>query len=249
MKPQFTVKRIVLCCIAFAAGLMTLLALCLPLFQVNNDVIDLLIGYFPTKIDTVESGFSLLDFECNSPGVFKESVVAVGTVSWIQLVIAIETMTVSVVFLFIPNEKITYNTLLGHIIMCVMFIAAYMILGLVYANSYYEYFCIFENGTVKFTDEKASLGNTYLGNPLYTVRTNTLAYIGFTIGILLFITYLVCFIVLKNEPKKTVTMQKSDNLVLTNDVANALKQYKELLDASIITQEEFEKKKQEILNS
>ena len=45
------------------------------------------------------------------------------------------------------------------------------------------------------------------------------------------------------------TMQKSDNLVLTNDVANALKQYKELLDASIITQEEFEKKKQEILNS
>ena len=47
-----------------------------------------------------------------------------------------------------------------------------------------------------------------------------------------------------NELKKTNTTQGN----YKNDIVSELKQYKELLDLEIITQEEFDKKKKELLN-
>ena len=247
MKTKFAVRRIVLCCIAFAVGLMTLLTLCFPLFQVNDSILDSLISISHLDVNTFESGFTLLDMK-GSSAIYQESAVAVGILSWAQLAFAIGTMIISVVCLIVPNEKTAHFILFGQLTICIVCITVYMILGIAYINSYYEFFCVFEYGTVKFANTAERLGNTYLGNPLYAVRAQTFAYIGFIIGMLLLIVYIVCSIVLKDEKEKTMAMQKSDNLGLTNDVAKALKQYKELLDAGIITQEEFENKKLEILN-
>lgn len=47
---------------------------------------------------------------------------------------------------------------------------------------------------------------------------------------------------------KTQNIQKQSESVTAKDIADSLKQYKELLDDGIITQEEFEIKKSEILN-
>lgn len=247
METKFTVKRIVLCCIAFTMGLTTLLTLCLPLLQVKDSILESFIAYVHKDVRTFESGFTLLDLEGSST-IYKESAVAVGVVSWIQLVLSIETMIISVVLLCIPSEKIVNIVLSVQMAICIAFIASYMILGITYINSYYEYFCIFEDGTFTFTDKKYASGNTYKGTPLYTMQTQTLAYIGLIIGMILLIAYIVCSITLKGRNEKTSTMHKSDNSDLANNVAKALKQYKELLDSGIITQEEFEKKKHEILN-
>ncbi|MCI8413792.1 MAG: SHOCT domain-containing protein [Clostridia bacterium] len=247
MKTKFTVKRIVLCSITFAMGLMALLTLFLPLFQVHDSTLDSLISVSHLDVTTFESGFTLLDMK-GSSAIYKESAVAVGIFSWAQLALAIVTMLISVICLIVPNEKTVHFILSGQMAICIVFITVYMIFGIAYVNSYYEYFCVFKYGTFKFANTQERLGNTYLGNPLYAVRAQTFAYIGFIIGMLLLIVFLICSIVLKDETKKAMAMHKSDNLVPTNDMANALKQYKELLDNGIITQEEFEKKKREILN-
>lgn len=136
-----------------------------------------------------------------------------------------------------------------------------MILGAVLANHFYNCLIIFSDGSWGLFSSSSGYGRIY-----YTTTTTTLSYIGLIIGVLLFTAYVVCTLLLKedkafkvntdknantaNEEIRSIkprAEQKSDNITQAKDIADALKQYKELLDSGIITQAEFDEKKKWIL--
>ena len=102
-----------------------------------------------------------------------------------------------------------------------------------------------------------------LGFTITCLAFTFLAYLGFIFTLLLFVAFIVCDIVIKERsegsaapavrPLRSATQPvalspeeiRSEHL---KNVTDTLKQLKELLDAGILTQEEFDKKKKEVLD-
>ena len=226
---RFTIKRLIVGILACAVGLMTLLTLAIPFTRVSD-------------LNLAESGFSLLDFSFDDiKGADDWMGSVIGVLSLFQLLISLTTMVLSALSIFFFNENLRKRLLLGFTITCLAFTFLYMIIGIVAVSVYDTY---------------------YLGYSVY-FDTSTLAYLGFIFTLLLFVAFIVCDIVIKERsegsaapavrPLRSATQPvalspeeiRSEHL---KNVTDTLKQLKELLDAGILTQEEFDKKKKEVLD-
>jgi len=258
MKIQFTAKRLIIGCIVFTMGLMTLLCLCIPLLQVNDPMIDAISSSYP-DFKFYESGFTLLNFSSNA--IDEEMAIVCGLFSLLQLLLSLTTMIFSVVCIFVFDKKIADKIFRGFTIACFVFLVLYMIWGIIFSGALYKYLIIYKDGSWGLFD-------TAFGG-LYQTATSTLAFLGFIFGVLLFAAYIVCTIVLKDDMKlkifsgtklgatdkthevqdttATTAKQKSVDVSAARNVAEALKQYKELLDSGIITQDEFNEIRRKIL--
>lgn len=231
MKNNFTFKRLIVGLLAFAVGLMTLLCLAIPLIRMPPEYSEGLASSL-----TCETGFSLMDFNLNRlfASVAAEEylddggiVAAGGALSIIQLLLSIATMIIACLTVFFTKNKVRRGLNIGLTVGCLIFNLVYMIIGIVAVKMFEFYY------------------------PL-----ETLAYLGFIFTALLFIAFIVCEAVLKEHAISVqnkvlapvaATAVHTENLS-AKEAAEALKQYKELLDDGIITQQEFDKKKAEILN-
>ena len=83
-------------------------------------------------------------------------------------------------------------------------------------------------------------------NYIYTYSPGAFYYLIIAIFIIVIITLIVGVVVSKRTPEES---QASTSIVTTSNTSNAdeLKKFKELLDSGVITQEEFEAKKKQLL--
>lgn len=223
MKTNFTIKRLVSGIIVFTLGLMTLLTLCIPFTRVDA------LGFS-------ETGFSLFDFSFDEMrGASGAEASIIGILSIFQLLVSIATMVFAVVIVFFFSDGAAKKLTMGLSITCLVFTFLYMLIGIIACSIYTTYYVM------------------GVGFP-----TSTLAYLGFIFAALLFAAYVVCGIVMKEgtasdrsekteAASATPVPRNAERVTSAKDIAESLKQYKELLDSGIITQEEFDEKKNEIL--
>lgn len=238
MNNHFTVKRLIISWIVFMLGLLTLLTLLIPLFKVDDPMVNDLITQGFMDITTLESGFTLLDFDGND-GMHEIVAIICGVSSLLQILLSIHTMMFAVLCIFLFNNTTAKKIMRGLAISCLLFIVIYMIWGFIF-NYLYKYLWIFDDGRWGLFSYSNIL------KIAYETKTYTLAYIGLVVGIPLFVVYLVCDITLKE--KADIAQNEILNCdILDSNIIEILKKYKDLLDGGIITQEEFDKKKQTIL--
>lgn len=266
---QVSVKRVVLCSIVFLLSLLTLLALNLPVVEFEVDI-DEYIASSENIFDAIDrlvekemmlaatengvledTGFSLLE---NKNQVVDGDLLAVGNVLCIiQLTIAIFGMVFSIASVFIPSKGFAKKLLAVLIVINMLSLILYTLLG-------FKIEKLVSEGLPTAKKKCPS----YISNDLHifhdcTFSCTTLAFVALIIGVLLLEAYLICNILIKEEKPRKIqapgavaagasriaAVLKTDR---TATVVSALKQYKDLLDAGIITDEEFEAKKKELLN-
>ena len=254
MKTKFTKNRLIYGCIIFALALMTLLTLCIPLWSCPD-------------VKLSESGFTLLDYKSDSLDMADEFVGILATWFLLQLIFSVVAMVFSVLSVFFFEDKTVNKLFLGFAVTCLIFSLLYMLLGIIANRVEYRYLYVgwdSNNNSFYFgmTTSIWSDKNLYFD-------VITLAYISFIIEVLIFALYILCRCLIK-ENADDVVLQKIKNDVANSDivgiakpreqpreqsfndlgsskaVVEVLKQYKELLDSGIITQEEFDMEKQKI---
>lgn len=223
MKTKFTIKRLILGIIVFVLGLMTLLTLCMPF----------------TKVDALglsETGFSLFDFSFDEMrGASGAEASIIGILSIFQLLVSLATMVFAVITVIFFEDGAAKKLTMGLSIACLVFTFLYMLIGIIACSIYTTYYI----ASMEFP-------------------TSTIAYLGFIFAALLFTGYIVCGIFIKERTvsdktekveivSETPAARTAEHINSAKDIAESLKQYKELLDSGIITQEEFDEKKNEIL--
>ena len=171
-----------------------------------------------------ESGFNLLAFDSDIVGTFWEDdyVAIISIWPLLTLIIGVISFAFAFVTLFISNVSVANKMQKVFSILCVIAITLTMIDGIVFS--------------------------TVLGIE-WSYSFSTFSYIPLIIGVLVYLAYLIVpSIVCKNEvviegkTTKAVGSVKSQSSSI-----KLLKEYKELLDAGIISQEEFEEKKKTLL--
>lgn len=231
---QLTVKRIILGSIVFMLGLVTLLALNLPVIRISiNNILKL-----------TATGFSLIRFENQLTDGYL-SVVG-GVFCILQLIFGVCSMLFTAISVFCFSKSTAKCVFSVLAVMNMVFLFLYMLLGII---------------TVAVVEQEY-LADPYYSYNYYNISTLTL--VAFFIGIFLFAAYLTCNYFLKstsihisrtaniqNQTPKPATLNAGNSGMLEADraatIVATLKQYKELPDADIITYKEFEKKK-ELLN-
>lgn len=165
----------------------------------------------------VERGFTTLDF---SSGLLDDSLCGlVGTFSWIQLLASIMFLTVNMVAMFRFNRKTANKWALATIITCLILNVLYFIIGVSLV-----------------ADAEA-----------YT----TLSYVALILSILFTTAYFVCKKVIKEDAtfrkKSKESAEHKREVRQEADSVDLLVKYKKLLDEGVITQDEFDEKKKELL--
>lgn len=123
---DLTLRKLVICCIAFAMGLVTLCGLAAALVSQN---------YY--DISTVaDTGFSVMGFRTFfiEDGGFEWATTLMGVFAILQLVVAVAALVLSVLALFVFKGKTAYSICKSFIITCFCFLIWYMIEGIVYSS-------------------------------------------------------------------------------------------------------------------
>ena len=123
---DLTLRKLVICCIAFAMGLVTLCGLAAALVSQN---------YY--GISTVaDTGFSVMGFWTFfiEDGGFEWATTLMGVFAILQLVVAVAALVLSVLALFVFKGKTAYSICKSFIITCFCFLCWYMIEGIVYSS-------------------------------------------------------------------------------------------------------------------
>lgn len=123
---DLTLRKLVICCIAFAMGLVTLCGLAAALVSQN---------YY--GISTVaDTGFSVMGFRTFfiEDGGFEWATTLMGVFAILQLVVAVAALVLSVLALFVFKGKTAYSICKSFIITCFCFLCWYMIEGIVYSS-------------------------------------------------------------------------------------------------------------------
>lgn len=189
----------------------------------------LCIPLIKTKVaDAYDSGFNLLDFSSNV-GIDSEVEYLFGALAIVQLILSCITVVISVLAIFFLDYKTAKRIFLGFGICCYIMIFVYAVEGIAY-----------------------SLGNNFsdfVNGEWVEIRYTTFSYVGFIIGTVLFTALLCCHILIPADTKAADgTDETAIKINRANAAGGALKLYKELMDDGAITQEEFDKKKEELLN-
>lgn len=123
---DLTLRKLVICCIAFAMGLVTLCGLAAALVSQNYYGIS-------TFADT---GFSVMGFWTFfiEDGGFEWATTLMGVFAILQLVVAVATLVLSVLALLVFKGKTAYGICKSFIITCFCFLIWYMIEGIVYSS-------------------------------------------------------------------------------------------------------------------
>lgn len=123
---DLTLRKLVICCIAFAMGLVTLCGLAAALVSQN---------YY--GISTVaDTGFSVMGFRTFfiEDGGFEWATTLMGVFAILQLVVAVAALVLSVLALLVFKGKTAYGICKSFIITCFCFLIWYMIEGIVYSS-------------------------------------------------------------------------------------------------------------------
>ena len=123
---DLTLRKLVICCIAFAMGLVTLCGLDAALVSQNYYGIS-------TFADT---GFSVMGFRTFfiEDGGFEWATTLMGVFAILQLVVAVAALVLSVLALLVFKGKTAYGICKSFIITCFCFLIWYMIEGIVYSS-------------------------------------------------------------------------------------------------------------------
>ena len=213
--------------IVAALALMSLLTLCFSLIKVD-------LPYYPS-----ENGFDMLSFESDYiSGDYKWGATMLGVCSVLELVFACIAICLSIFNFVKTKESKAINT--GIVGGAIAVAVLYLVEGIVF---------------------KAVLGSTVSGLKEYL---STVAFVPMIIiGVFVVAYFLVAPIVgasslgnenVENGEAIVVKKEKVSSVVRSNQQTveaqsiENLKKYKDLLDMGVITQEEFEAKKKELLN-
>ncbi len=238
---SITIKKLFLSLLTIAIGITTLCALNLPIFTANN---------------VSECGFSLLDFNMREEDYIlnKWLTIIMGISANLQLLIGLATIIIPIVCFFILPERQSISASKIPIILCVIMNVIYSVEGILYSITLKKFF-------------------TELKYELYTS-----AYIGLIIIVLFLIFYIIFYYTIKDnkvinmntlkklfsnnelaianyQPSNTgsakilpKTNSTTDKIKQFDKMAELLNGYKVMVDNNIITQEEFEQKKKDLLD-
>ncbi len=186
-----------------------------------------------------ENGFNLIDFSSDfMASNYSWGAILLGVLCLLQLLVSIITIILSVSSIFIFSKKTTNTINNTCFYFCLFFLTLYMIEGFVFNKIYSDSGYYYKGFNLESLVNELSV----------SVSVNTLSYIPFILGIVVFIVY-VLFIHLRKKQKFS-TSNNNNKVVIENDIEilETLKKYKELLDLNIITKEEFDERKNKLLN-
>lgn len=214
-------KGILLCVL----GLMTVLSL---LFNVNVLTCPIL----GDKVIESENGFDLLSFESIfiiDKADWQETIV--GVFSLLPLIVGIGVIVVGVVSFFMKDERVAKKWQNGFAILGLVFVGLYMIMGIVFNIVYSEGIYLDSEGG--------------LDEDLFSATTYT--YIPFIIMSVLFVAYHVVPSKLFKNDEIVEGVKSTGSVKSQSSKLELLRDYKKALDEGIISQEEFDEKKKELL--
>lgn len=235
----------------FVIGLLTLLALCFPLQQVT---IGGLLTFQENAFDMFDfnSIFMSADFEWGST--------VLGVIGIVQLVVSIILIIVSILNFINKRDSLVSKVIIG---ICIFFCLVYLIEGPL-LNALYNKYGTYIDGYGVISGE--------------VVSVTTLSYLPFILAVIFLVAYLCIdkyvvsggavsendsIKITKKQDLNADTISNQNNGKIDkndeegkeiipnedNDIVSQLKTYKELLDSGILTQEEFDKLKKEILEN
>lgn len=229
------IKNSIIQSIIILMGILLLVSLAFPLIKATFTKIgDVYIsGYlredFPYKETYTDTGFNMLGFKSS---VFYVDIdahyvtVILGVFAYLQLFLSLGIITIGIIGSSIKNGKLEKAAYILMIV-GVSFSAWYMIEGILYSAIYHKY-----NGS----------------------ETSTGTWLAFLLCALSFTAYILCKYLIKDDyalptDHTNNNLNKSQTPTTKSLMTNIslLKQYKELLGNGIITQEEFDEKKKELI--
>ncbi len=125
---DLTLRKLVICCIAFAMGLVTLCGLAAALASWS---------YYEYGMSTfADTGFSVMGFRTFfiEDGGFEWATTLMGVFAILQLVVAVAALVLSVLALFVFKGKTAYSICKSFVVTCFCFLIWYMIEGIVYSS-------------------------------------------------------------------------------------------------------------------
>ncbi len=209
---NFTVKRVVENCLIIFIALMALLCLAFPLCYVSYKHINI-------RAPLSETGFQLLDFTSKiiQGQDYNWLIIFMGIFNWIELIVTIILITISIVSLFMENSKRKkIQLIIFLIVLC--FSILYLIESSIFIN------------------------NVDVDHDDYSVTT--LAWVSLLIIGILIVAY---WIVRKFLPDKEIEFKTELEVELEMKKVELLVKLNELYSADLLTKEEFEFKKKKIL--
>lgn len=252
------VSNAILSVLVILMGVMLLVSLGFSLLQLDystgygNNVDKLINNHFK------DTGFSFLSFKSNLPYVNEYlSVIPIicGIFSIIQLLFSFALILVGICSLSIFNEKLqeVASSLMK---VGISFSAFYMLEGFIYEAMHYD---LLRNYIENYNNTDDSFYNIFsnLNESIYNIFNNftTLGWLAFLCCGIVFIAYILCKILLKSDDSELETEDNSNiqrdikckAIIAESEKIEILKKYKALFDEGIITQEEFDSKRKDIL--
>lgn len=216
---ELNVKKIVLLCLCVAMALMILLGMLFNVVQLSNkgDVAD------------HENGYTLLTFSSDFilSSSYDWGAVVCGVVNLLILLSGVAALVMAIYTLVNFNKPPKFNLVI--IVLAGVTSTMYMIEGAVFAS------------IVK---------STY--NPIFSDYIHTVSFVPMILQAFLVVAYVLCNIFIPEKSAKNAS-SSANAPAATNEVQQTankvtiLKQYKELLDSGVITQEEFDEQKKKWL--
>ena len=125
---DLTLRKLVICCNAFAMGLVTLCGLAAALASWS---------YYEYGMSTfADTGFSVMGFRTFfiEDGAFEWATTLMGVFAILQRVVAVATLVLSVLALLVFKGKTAYGICKSFVVTCFCFLIWYMIEGIVYSS-------------------------------------------------------------------------------------------------------------------
>ena len=216
-------KRIAMQIMIILLGALLLVSLAIPLITATFDSIG--------AIKYSDTGFKMLGFKFSLPAIddneFIIAILLLGFFAYLQLFLSLAIITIGIIEFFIKNEKLD-KTAFILMIAGISLSFWYMIEGIIYSTMYQSM--------------------------VWKTTASTSTWIAFLLCALSFIAYILCKYLIKEEyilpaDHPNSNLNKNNTAMVRNSINNItlLKQYKELLDEGVITQEEFDEKKKTLI--
>ena len=224
------IKQIIVQSTIILLGVLLLISLAFPLIKATYERNGTLLGYSYTYDDTyTDTGFKMFDFKSSLPYVEEDAhilSIILGLFAYLQLFLSLAIIAIGITGFFIKNEKIGKAAFVVMIV-GVSFSAWYMLEGILYSAIY---------------------------PTMNSSTASTVAWLSFLLCALPFTAYILCKYLIKNDielptdhPNSNLNKTQKPTVKSTMNSIALLKQYKELLDDGVITQEEFDEKKKGLI--
>lgn len=216
------IKHIVEQSIIILLGFLLLISLAFPLIKATyTDKYT----YYQYSLTYTDNGFKMFDFSSSVPYVDDEAHVLsvfLGLFAYFQFFLSLGIIAIGITGFFIKNERLKKAAFIL-MIAGVSYSAWYMLEGILYSSIY---------------------------PTMNSSKASTVAWLAFIFCALTFTAYILCKYLIKDNDELPINHLNKTQKPTTKSTMQSialLKQYKELLDNGIITQEEFNEKKKELI--